>query len=404
LSRDRTDRVLVSVADVVTSLVRLPGARALLIGCFAALATLGWPFLDLRRRARAEGVVVRPWSWGAQLGRTLAALAGRPGRVVVEGWDQLPRAGRGVVVLAAHLGPWEAGAAELARRGLRPAVIAAPWPRLPRTEQKIAALRADLGVASIPRGTAGWREATRHLRRGGAVVVLVDSAHPERRGRRAVDFVDGSIAAPDAVVAWAKRHGADVWTAVGSQEGFEMFGSSSSLVDLDDAGVRRIADGAVALLRRGVRERPAEWAWVRALASLAFVVLVGCGGSELPPLPDTPEGWEVVADEPRWRGTLPTGMQAKFVARRAVVEWKDRAPHGRFDGIDVHFYAADGQTTVGRVWASKGSGTWPDGPLTLSMVGWALEQPKETGSLDQVTYTGEGTWSCGGCALEALLK
>ncbi|MCP4869979.1 MAG: hypothetical protein GY898_14805 [Proteobacteria bacterium] len=407
MSRDRTDRVLASLADVATWVVRLPGARALLVGLVSVLATVSWPFLDVRRRARSEGVTLRPWSWGAQLGRTLAALVGSHAPIEVVGWDQLPRDGRGVVVLSAHLGPWEAGAAELAARGLRPAVIAAPWPRLPRTERRIASLRADHGVASIPRGTAGWREATRHLRRGGSVVVLIDSASGERKGRRAVDFVDGCIGAPDAVVAWAKRQGADVWTAVGSQEGFEMHGSSSALIEGDEAEIRRISDRTVELLRHGVRARPAQWAWVKALAMLTFVVVVGvgCGGGDtLPPVPDGPEGWEVVADQPRWDGFLDNGTRAKFVARRAVVEWKDKTPHGRFEGIDVHFMSADGETVLGRVWASKANGTWPDGPLTMNMVGWALETPKDAGSLDTVTYTANGAWSCGGCALEAFLK
>lgn len=405
MSRDRTDCVLARTADVATLLVRLPGARLLFVATLAALATLSWPFLDVRRRARTEGVVLRPWSWGAQLGRTLASLVGRRESIEVDGWDQLPRDGRGVVVLSAHLGPWEAGAAELAARGLRPAVIAAPWPRLPRTERRIAALRADHGVASIPRGPAGWREATRHLRHGGSVVVLIDSASGHRKGRRAVEFVDGEIGAPDAVVGWAKRQGADVWTAVGSREGFVMHGSSSALVQGDEAEIRRISDRTVDLLRRGVRARPSEWAWVRALAALGFVVLVGCGGGDsVPPLPEGPEGWEVVADQPRWDGHLDNGMRARFVARRAVVEWKDKKPHGRFEGIDVHFMSKDGQTPLGRVWASKANGTWPDGPLTLHMVGWAIETPKDAGSLESVTYNADGSWSCGGCALEPFLK
>jgi hypothetical protein len=404
LTRHRTDRLLAWLAAASAVVVRFPGARAVVVGLVAAVATLCWPFLDLRRRARAEGVVLRPWAWGAQLGRTFAALVGSRPSIVVEGWNQLPRDGRGVVVLTAHLGTWEAGASELAARGMRPAVIAAPWPRLPRTERAVAGLRAAAGVASIRRGTAGWREATRHLRSGGTVVVLIDSASPSRPGRRPVDFVDGRIAAPDAVVGWAKRQGADVWAAVGSEEGFVMHGLSSARVDVDDAGIRTISDRAVSLLRRGVRERPAQWAWVRALAAVALMVgTAACAADEVPPVPDTPEGWEIIADQPSWEGFLKDGTRTKFVARRAIVEWKDRAPHGRFEGIDVHFYTADGQTTLGRLWASKAVGTWPDGPMTLTMVGWAIETPKDTGSLDQITYA-DGSWSCGGCALETFLK
>ena len=395
-ARERTDRLLSLVADGGAFAVRVPGVRQLLVGCAAVIATLAWPWSPVRLRARADGVAVRPWTWGAQLGRTFVDLLGaRRADLVVDGWDTLPRGGRGGVVLGAHLGPWEAGAAELARRGLRPAVIAAPWPRLPKTERRVAALRADSGVASIPRGTAGWREATRHLRGGGAVVVLVDSASPRKRGRREVPFVDGGIGAPDAVIAWADRHDADVWVALGRREGFEMRG-------LTGGAVEDRADRAVAWLRDAVRARPAQWAWVRALAVVALMVTASACGEDVPEVPATPDGWEVVAEVPRWKGALADGTRATFEARSAVVEWKDDAPHGRFQGIDVKFETSDG-TKLGRIWASKANGTWPEGPIELSMVGWALETPKDTGSLDVVTY-GPGGWSCGGCALEAFLK
>lgn len=119
-------------------------------------------------------------------------------------------------------------------------------------------------------------------------------------------------------------------------------------------------------------------------------------------MPDDPAGWIAEADEAVWSGELPGPMRARFEARRAVVEWKDGAPDGRFEGIDLHLWTASGEP-VGHIWAKSGTGTWPDGPLAMSLVGWELQRPPARGSLDEITWAPGGRWSCGGCPLEGLL-
>ncbi len=378
--------------------MRLPGGGRLLIGLVAVLALLIWPISDLRRRSRAAGLRVSPLAWGAAMGRTLCALLGAGPGVRVHEEDPLrPEPGSGLLVLAAHLGPWEAGAAELARRGLDPTVLAAPWPRLPRTERLVERLRLARGVRSVVRGGAGWRAATRRLREGGTVVVLVDSASPGRRGRRPQPFVDGPIGAPDAVIRWARRQGAEVRVAEWSEGGYRIRAAGAG-------PVREVADSVVARLRDAVRASPSEWAWVRALACLplALLLLPGCPGEQVPPLPRDPEHWVARAEGASWSGPLPNRMVGTFSAERAEVRWRAGAPHGRFEAVAVELSGSSG-AWLGGFEAERGEGTWPEGPLELTDVRWRLAEPESEGRLETLTWRDDGRWTCGGCPLEELL-
>jgi KDO2-lipid IV(A) lauroyltransferase len=82
--------------------------------------------------------------------------------------------GRGVVFVAAHLGPWERMAALLVEEGFPVAAVAraSPDPRITRLYEKI---RGPRGVRSIYRHSPGAPMAiARELTRGGAVGFLID--------------------------------------------------------------------------------------------------------------------------------------------------------------------------------------------------------------------------------------
>ena len=113
-ARASADRAIVGV------LWTLQGAATLLPSslCLALLqlsCALGscalWPLLAVRRRARAAGHALSPWRWGSTLGGNLAALLGVHRRLPVQGWSELGPGG--TLILAAHQGAWEEGAAEL---------------------------------------------------------------------------------------------------------------------------------------------------------------------------------------------------------------------------------------------------------------------------------------------------
>lgn len=335
------------------------------------------------------------------MGRTMCALLGACARPAVDGESDLaPGPGTGLVILAAHHGPWEAGARELALRGLAPVVVAAPWPRLPRTEGLVARLRENAGVRSVPRGRAGWRAATRHLREGGTVVLLVDSASPRRRGRRGLPLAGGEIGAPDAVISWALRQGAEVRLARWDRGRFQ-------IERLGPGEAKAMADRAVERLDEAVRASPSDWAWVRALACMPLLLpLLSCDAGPLPPpLPDDPSRWMASATDVTWTGPLPGALpgdlRARLHARTARLTWRGGAPAGRFEALRIDFGSAGGRE-IASLAARSADGAWPDGPLLLRDVEWTVAEPAATGATSELTWRPDGSFHCGGCPIEML--
>lgn len=153
-----------------------------------------------RRRRLARGAFE---SFARSLAGFLRGPAGRAG-VRVAGQRHLEAAlesGRGVIVLSAHLGDWEEGAAELAARGC-PLHLAAR----PQSHPRVAALFSDrrsiAGVRALPPG-ALLAPASRVLRRGGWVALMAD---------RGAAFGGASVCAWAAAL--ARRTGALVLPAV----------------------------------------------------------------------------------------------------------------------------------------------------------------------------------------------
>lgn len=103
-------------------------------------------------------------------------LRGRPDAgVCIEGAGHLRRAlasGRGVIVLSAHLGDWEGGAAAMAAQGC-PLHLAARPQSHARLEALFGSRRAAAGVRALPAG-AILPSASRVLRRGEWVALMAD--------------------------------------------------------------------------------------------------------------------------------------------------------------------------------------------------------------------------------------
>jgi len=414
--RSATDRLLSALASLGGVAVPwLPSTvvRWLASALGASVCVLLWPVSSLRRRCVELGLRVSPAALGACHGRNLATLLGARCPLKLAGGavaalDQGPT-DQGLVLLGAHLGPWEAGARELARRGFAPAVVAAPWPGLPRTAKAVARLRGRSGVKTFFRGRAGWRGATRHLRAGGCVVVLVDSSRPTGAQRRPGPFVDGPVAAPDAVVAWAQRQGAALWVAAGRADGFDLH-----VLPHRSKQAQPLADQALSVLRAAVLSQPSQWGWVRALAGWALLATLagwGCNDGPLPPpLPLEPSSWIAVAEGVRWDGPIPGHGQGQLEARRAEGSWQEGAPYGRFQAVVLNLRSEDGGRDLAILEADTAEGSWPDGPLRMQQVRWRLEaaalrdvpEDLRSGSLDQVTWLGQQGWRCGGCLLEQL--
>jgi len=387
------------------------------------LTTLGWPFVGLRLRSLRVGHRVSPWTWGQGMGRGLYDLLGTARSLQITGdlGNSASPAG-GLLLLGAHLGPWEAGAAELARRGYRPMVLAAPWPRLPLSAQALAARRAELGVVTATRGRRGWRAATLHLRAGGTVVALVDSLSALRPGRRPLPFIEDDVGAPDALLAWAERQGARSLVALGHPGGFlieeltpPQLSSGAPALRPDSQGdaaaEERLwkADHCVRRLREAVEAHPASWAWIRALALLVLMLpvlsLSACPAPDLlPPIPKDPDAWVASAEELVWTGTLGAALRGRFVAASGEGRWKAGGPEGQFDQVKIDVWSTDTGLKLAEVQADLGRGRWPQGPASFEDVHWALPVAGQQGQLDVASWSEESGWSCGGCPLELLQR
>lgn len=169
--------------------------------CFGLLFALVLP--GVRRRVRdnlrwvlgqrgfvREGLdVLRTFTnYASCLAEALAA--GRPGRepeLVVNGEEHLARAlaaGRGVVIVTAHTGPWDAVARLLAKRSDEPVLV------VMQAEADAAALsfqdeiRARSGVRVLHVGATPFDalDGLRHVRGGGVLAFQLDRPAPSGRG------------------------------------------------------------------------------------------------------------------------------------------------------------------------------------------------------------------------------
>lgn len=170
--------------------------------------------------------------------------------IEVRGAEHLERArtaGRGVILLSAHLGNWEWGAAWLAARGT-PIHVVARAHRERGVERLFARRRREHGVATL-QGRPLWPAAARTLRRGGWIGLMTD-----RRG------------APGSACAWAgalaRRTGALVLPAVMLRTAPGRYAACFA-PPLDP--VAGAAGGARAAVRRLLALDPSQWCAFEAL-------------------------------------------------------------------------------------------------------------------------------------------
>ncbi len=154
----------------------------------ARAAGLAWSRMD---RARARAVRANRAALGASfpLARPfssyLEALAGWlrllrlsgaevAARTRCDGFEAFAREARarGVVLIAAHVGEWEWGAAAIAARGL-PVIAVAGTQMSPRWSAALATAKARLGISVVGPEVSALR-LVRALRQGGVVALLID--------------------------------------------------------------------------------------------------------------------------------------------------------------------------------------------------------------------------------------
>lgn len=184
-----------------------------------------------------------------RLGRDRSRVLGQV--TEVHGAEHLAAAresGRGIILLSAHLGSWELGAAWLAGAGTPIHVVARPHPSR-RVERFYARRRGACGVAHLP-GRPLWSSAAAVLRRSEWIAIMVD---------RGASAAPGPAQAPAS--AWAaalsRRTGALVLPGVIVRLPGRRFAAHFDRPRQVTGGPE---DGMLDLLREQVRRHPAQWA------------------------------------------------------------------------------------------------------------------------------------------------
>lgn len=236
--RHKNDALHALISAALAIVRRAP--RRVVAALCRALGVLAWALLGRERglvRARLEAGLGQPVTSrrvravflgaGDVLADTLALLdpRERAGRTMT--MDAASHAvfraalaeGRGVVYIAAHLGPWERMAALLVEEGFPVATVARESydPRLTALYER---LRAPRGVRSIYRGRPGAATAiVRELRAGRAVGFLIDLPSRVRSIRAPLFGVEQSVAVGAARIALARGAAIVVGTPSPSDSG-----------------------------------------------------------------------------------------------------------------------------------------------------------------------------------------
>ena len=265
----------------------LPHRLAIVLG--GAAGWLTWYLSPRHRRAATEHLAIafpeRDADWRARVGRQSFANLGRCALEIAmgDGLD-VPRAvqfdpgslealtaahaeGRGVVAISCHLGNWELLARRVAHERL-PLATVAREAQDPRLTAVLERSRANSGILSLWRGSAGAiRAMIRHLRAGGIVAVLIDQ-DTDVAGHF-VPFFGKDAFTPRAPADLALRTGAAVVFARTRRVAKAMHRITISRVSLPasgdtDADSRSLTAELTKQIEEEVRNHPEQWVWMHA--------------------------------------------------------------------------------------------------------------------------------------------
>jgi KDO2-lipid IV(A) lauroyltransferase len=248
------------------------------IRAFGAVGRALLPLAPAAARIRGNLALVRPGATSAEaralaagvgdnFGRVLAeyirmgAVRDRPGRRRVRGIEHLRNAvaaGRGAVIVSAHLGNWEAIRLAARDEGVEVAIIYRAFNN--RFFDWLAMLRIPLaGRPVLHKGPQGMRGMIAHLRAGGALLILVDQrlSHGE-----AIPFLGAPAPTATAVAAMAARLGAALIPAAAIRDdtglGFDVTFEAPPPPGPPFAVMTAVNDW----LTRLVEAHPGQWFWL----------------------------------------------------------------------------------------------------------------------------------------------
>lgn len=215
--------------------------------------------------------------------------------IAYTGWEQVERAraaGRGVILLTAHLGNWELLGRWVAARGV-PLTVVAREPEAPAMATYLRRMREGAGFAVLNKGESA-RTLLRVLRRGEAIILLPD----QNSGDLFLPFFGvpaGTVAGPASL---ALHTGADLIPCYCVREPDDRYRiltlPALSVVPTGDheADVARIMTEANRVLEGVIRDYPDQWLWLHNRWKSAF---------EEKNRPRWPAGFDFETARARWR-------------------------------------------------------------------------------------------------------
>jgi Kdo2-lipid IVA lauroyltransferase/acyltransferase len=268
-------------------LSRLPHRLAVALG--AAAGWLAWSLVPRHRRAALEHLAIafpdRDPAWRSRVGRASFVNLGRSA-LELFGLHRLDLAravhfdpgsletmaaahaeGRGVVVIACHLGNWEILARKVAAAGF-PVATAAREAQDPRLTALLERSRASTGIVSLWRGNPGAARAfMRHLRNGGVAAALIDQ-DTDVSGHF-VPFFGREAFTPRAPADFALRMGSAVVFARIRRVAPAVHRIAVSRLRVPTSGDREadslaLTTAATAAIEEEVRGHPDQWVWMHA--------------------------------------------------------------------------------------------------------------------------------------------
>jgi len=227
--------------------------RAIARGVRRHTARVVHEWLSLARAARSERERARISEW---IARTVVLDPS------VERLDELARAGRGILIVTAHLGNWELLAARLRQRGLDGAVIGLHR-RDDSASDWLVRMRAALGVRTLAQDEPPRRAL--EILKGGATLGILCDLEVQRLAGEMVPFFGRQALTMSAPAALARASGRPLVPVRCVLRGDRYVLSVDEPLELR-GGERRAA--AIDLLgrmnatfERWIRETPEQWAW-----------------------------------------------------------------------------------------------------------------------------------------------
>lgn len=175
-------------------------------------------------------------------------------------FEQALASGKGIIFLLPHLGNWEMANQFVAPR-TKLVALYKPHPNQ-QLEQIIYAARSRSGVIMAPTDRRGVSQILRHLKSGGATIILPDQV-PAASGGVQAPFFGQDAATPTLLPKLANSSGAHILGLVCARDGQGQFEVhiSKAPEDIADSDIFRATTAMNAYIEKLVNEFPSQYQW-----------------------------------------------------------------------------------------------------------------------------------------------